>query len=150
MFMAILEREKLYRESLDTLKKTGVRITPQRRAVLRFMIDADNHPTADDVYRALSPDYPQMSVATIYNNLKLLKQTGLVKELTYGDASSRFDFNTETHYHIICSDCGTITDFHYNGLDEVESIAAKHTDFNVSHHRLEIYGLCPECNSKHN
>lgn len=143
--MATIEKEKLYQESLDTLKQTGVRITPQRRAVLKFMIHSDDHPTADDVYRALSPYYPQMSVATIYNNLRLLKETGLVKELTYGDTSSRFDFNSESHYHIICSSCGTITDFHYKGLESVEDMASKHTDYDVSHHRLEIYGLCPNC-----
>lgn len=145
MTMSTVERESLFDESLDTLKETGVRITPQRRAVLKFMIEADNHPTADDIYKALSPEHPGMSVATIYNNLKLLKNTGLVKELTYGDASSRFDFNSEKHYHIICSSCGKITDFHYSGLEELERLAANNTNYSISHHRLELYGLCKEC-----
>lgn len=143
--MTTIEKEKLYNQSLDALKKTGVRITPQRRAVLKFMIDADNHPTADDVYQALAPDHPSMSVATIYNNLKLFKETGLIKELTYGDASSRFDFNSDKHYHIICSNCGKITDFHISGLEEVERMAANSTNYSVSHHRLELYGTCNEC-----
>ena len=143
--MTTIEKEKLYNQSLDALKKTGVRITPQRRAVLKFMIDADNHPTADDVYQALAPDHPSMSVATIYNNLKLFKETGLIKELTYGDASSRFDFNSDKHYHIICSNCGKITDFHISGLEEVERMAANSTNYSVSHHRLELYGTCDKC-----
>lgn len=143
--MTTAERETLFNESINALKKTGVRITPQRRAVLKFMIDADNHPTADEVYKALSPEHPGMSVATIYNNLKVLKNTGLIKELTYGDASSRFDFNSDKHYHIMCSSCGKITDFHFKGLEAVEELAANSTDFSITHHRLELYGLCKEC-----
>ena len=76
------------------------------------------------------------------------KESGLVKELTYGDSSSRFDFVTSEHYHAICERCGKIVDFHYPGLDEVEQLASHVTGFKVSHHRLEIYGLCQECDKK--
>lgn len=134
-----------FTESLEALKKTGVRITPQRKAVLNYLVESEVHPTADDIFQALSSDFPNMSVATVYNNLKLFKQTGLVKELTYGDSSSRFDFNSVPHYHIICSECGKITDFQYPALEEVEHLAGLVTDYDVSHHRLEIYGVCPEC-----
>ncbi|AEH54365.1 ferric uptake regulator, Fur family [Heyndrickxia coagulans 2-6] len=81
--------------------------------------------------------------------MRVFKEIGLVQELTYGDASSRFDFVTSNHYHIICEDCGKIVDFHYPGLDEVEQLAAHVTGFKVSHHRMEIYGTCPECMKKH-
>ncbi|MFA7746107.1 peroxide-responsive transcriptional repressor PerR [Salinicoccus roseus] len=145
--MKMMDAHDQFTESINALKKTGVRITPQRKAVLRYMIETGEHPTADDIFKALSNEYPNMSVATIYNNLKLFKETGLVKELTYGDASSRFDFITDTHYHIICSECGKITDFHYPGLEEVEHLAGSVTSYDVSHHRLEIYGVCPECRS---
>ena len=89
-----------------------------------------------------------MSVATVYNNLRVFREAGLVKELTYGDASSRFDFVTSDHYHAICESCGKIVDFHYPGLDEVEQLAAHVTGFKVSHHRLEIYGVCQECSKR--
>lgn len=135
-------------DAIQSLRKTGVRITPQRQAVLRFLIETDSHPTADEIYKALSPQFSNMSVATVYNNLKVFKESGLVKELTYGDAASRFDFETDNHYHVICSECGKITDFHYPRLDEVESIAQHITSFSVTHHRMEIYGLCPDCQSK--
>jgi len=143
--MKMMDANEQFTDSIDALKKTGVRITPQRKAVLKYMIETEEHPTADDIFKALSSEYPNMSVATIYNNLKLFKDTGLVKELTYGDSSSRFDFITDTHYHIICSNCGKITDFHYPGLEEVEQLAGSVTEYDVSHHRLEIYGLCPAC-----
>lgn len=139
-----MENTKI-RKALDTLKQEGIRITPQRHAVLEFLLDSETHPTADDIYKALEPKFPNMSVATVYNNLRVLRKAGLVRELTYGDSSSRFDCNMTDHYHIMCEDCGKIVDFHYPPLDEVESLAEKVTGFEVSHHRMELYGKCDDC-----
>ncbi|WP_255688809.1 peroxide-responsive transcriptional repressor PerR [Pontibacillus sp. HN14] len=137
------------REALDTLKESGVRITPQRHAVLEFLIGSMSHPTADEIYKALENKFPNMSVATVYNNLRVFREIGLVRELTYGDSSSRFDCNTTEHYHAICDKCGKIVDFHYPSLDEVESLAEQVTGFEVSNHRMEVYGICEECKSQH-
>ncbi|WP_405099846.1 peroxide-responsive transcriptional repressor PerR [Oceanobacillus sp. FSL H7-0719] len=138
--------EKKLRDAIDTLKESGVRITPQRHAVLEYLLNAMIHPTADEIYKALEGKFPNMSVATVYNNLRVLREIGLVRELTYGDSSSRFDCNTsEEHYHIICEECGKIVDFHYPSLEEVESLAEQVAGFDISHHRLELYGICKEC-----
>lgn len=133
------------KSALDTLKTTGVRITPQRHAILEYLIESMSHPTADEIYKALEGKFPNMSVATVYNNLRVFRESGLVKELTYGDSASRFDFVTNKHYHIICEGCGKIVDFHYPGLDEVEHFAAHVTGFKINSHRMEIYGTCPTC-----
>lgn len=132
-------------QSIQRLKHNNVRITPQRYAILEFLIDHDTHPTADDIYRALADQFPSMSVATVYNNLRLFTKLGLVKEMKYGDSSSRFDFASTEHYHAICSECGKIEDIYYPGLDDVEVVTSNLTGFEVSSHRLEIYGLCPDC-----
>lgn len=137
------------KEALETLKESGVRITPQRHAILEYLVQSMSHPTADEIYKALEGKFPNMSVATVYNNLRVFREVGLVKELTYGDSSSRFDFVTTDHYHVICEECGKIVDFHYPALDEVEQFASDVTGFKVSHHRMEIYGTCPECRAKH-
>lgn len=137
--------EHMLQDAIEKLKESGVRITPQRHAVLEFLIEAEIHPTADDIYKALEGKFPNMSVATVYNNLRVFRELGLVRELTYGDSSSRFDWNTTKHYHIICESCGKIVDFHYPSLDEVESLAEQVTGFDVSHHRMEVYGVCQEC-----
>lgn len=136
------------KEALETLKETGVRITPQRHAILEYLISSKSHPTADDIYKSLEGKFPNMSVATVYNNLRVFREVGLVKELTYGDSSSRFDFSTSDHYHVICESCGKIVDFFYPGLDEVEHLAQHVTGFKVGNHRMEIYGVCPECAEK--
>ncbi|MDW0117799.1 peroxide-responsive transcriptional repressor PerR [Sporosarcina thermotolerans] len=139
--------EVFLKDALVTLKESGVRITPQRHAILEFLISSETHPTADEIYKALEADFPNMSVATVYNNLRVFRNAGLVKELTYGDSSSRFDFVTHDHYHIICDVCGRIVDFHHPGLEEVEHLASHVTGFKVNSHRLEVYGTCPECAS---
>ena len=82
--------------ALEQLKNNGVRITPQRHAILCYLLESMGHPTADEIYRSLEPRFPNMSVATVYNNLKMFIEAGLVRELTYGDNSSRFDADVRT------------------------------------------------------
>lgn len=140
--------ENRLQEAITTLKGSGVRITPQRHAILEHLIDSLAHPTADEIYKALERKFPNMSVATVYNNLRVFKGAGLVKELSFGDSSSRFDYVTTDHYHIICDSCGRIVDFSYPGLDEVEALAEHVTGFKVDDHRMEVYGTCPTCQKK--
>lgn len=135
-------------EALKYLKEKKIRITPQRIAIIEFLATTNEHPTAEDIYRAIEKDFPGMSVATIYNNLRLFTEIGMIKEMSYGDASSHFDFHTEPHYHAICRKCGKIVDFYYPGLEDVEMAASVLTGFKVDGHRLEVYGLCPDCKKK--
>lgn len=134
-----------FKIAVEQLKAKGVRMTPQRHAILAYLLGTMAHPTADEIYRALEPDFPNMSVATVYNNLRVFKEAGLVHELTYGDASSRFDANTADHYHAICTKCGKIKDFDYPSLDPVERQAAEETGYHVHSHRMEVYGVCEDC-----
>src|SRR5690348_14696570 len=92
-------------EAIDALKSTRVRMTPQRHAILEFLYETKAHPTADEIYKALEGRFPNMSVATVYNNLRVFKEVRIVKELSYGDSSSRFDCVTTNHYHVICKNC---------------------------------------------
>lgn len=143
--MTMLSHQQQLRKAIKQLKDNGIRITPQRHAVLEYLVEFKNHPTADEIYKALEGRFPNMSVATVYNNLRVFKETRLIKELTYGDSSSRFDFTTGEHYHVICEECGKIVDFDFQGLEAVEENAENRTEFFITHHRMELYGFCPEC-----
>lgn len=134
-----------FEQALEKLKMTGVRMTPQRHAILSYLLDSTSHPTADDIYKALEDRFPSMSVATVYNNLKVFIEAGLVIELSYGDDSSRFDANTDLHYHAQCDNCGKMVDFMYPPLTAVEEVAATETGFLIRGHRLEVHGLCADC-----
>ena len=124
-------------------------MTPQRYAILQYLMESHDHPTADEIYRALSPQYPSLSVATVYNNLKVFIDAGLVRELTYGDDSSRFDADLSDHYHAICTKCGTMVDIEHPPIKDVEEAATASTGFSVFGHRMEVYGLCPTCKTMH-
>jgi Fur family peroxide stress response transcriptional regulator len=132
-------------QALTKLKATGVRMTPQRHAILAYLLNTMTHPTADEIYKALAPLYPSMSVATVYNNLKVYIELGLVREMTYGDHSSRFDADMSDHYHALCENCGKLVDFAYKPLNDLEITAGLETGFLIKSHRVEVYGLCGQC-----
>lgn len=134
-------------QALHKLKSTGVRMTPQRHAILAYLLNTMAHPTADEIYKALAPRFPSMSVATVYNNLKVFIEVGLVREMTYGDHSSRFDADMSEHYHALCEECGKLVDFAYKPLDDLEKTAGQETGFLVKSHRVEVYGICSDCST---
>ncbi|MBP1930259.1 Fur family transcriptional regulator [Ammoniphilus resinae] len=136
--------------AIEKLRNNGVRLTPQRYAILSYLMGTTSHPTADEIYRELEDNFPNMSVATIYNNLKLFKEAGLVRELTFGDASSRFDGNTTDHYHCICVSCQRIVDFPYPPITGLEQEAQKTTGFLIDSHRLDFFGTCETCQQEKN
>jgi|SRR5690625_951640 len=134
-------------KAIEKLKSTGIRMTPQRHAILFYLLHTSTHPTVDEIYKSLESRFPNMSVATVYNNLKVFISTGLVRELTYGDGASRFDADMSEHYHAICEQCDKIVDFEYPMLDDLETTATEKTDFVIKGHRMEVYGLCKDCAS---
>lgn len=130
---------------IEHLKEKNVRMTSQRKAILENLVDGNKHPTVNEIYDDLKEDFPSMSVATIYNNLKFFKEAGILKELPFGDGSSRFDLTTVDHFHTICRECGKIQDFHFPGLTEDSNLAKAIGEFQAEDYRFEIIGLCQEC-----
>lgn len=129
---------------LKLLKCKGVRFTPQRQAILEFLLGTESHPTADEIYHHVKAKFPGVSLGTIYNTLNMLKTHGHLLELSYGDMSSRFDGNPKNHYHLVCSKCGKVVDFHRPLLDMDQEVVEE-SGFLVLGHRLEFYGICREC-----
>ena len=131
-------------EILHKLKDKGVRFTPQRQAILEYLLSTKSHPTAEEIYQHVKAKFPGVSLGTIYNTLNMLKQHGHILELSYGDLSSRFDGNPENHYHVVCLSCGKVEDFH-RPLIEMDREVEEKSGFAVTGHRLEFYGVCPVC-----
>lgn len=145
-----MDKEKTLKKYVKRLKNKNIRVTSQRVAILKYMIEHRGHPTVQDIFSALKPDYPHMSMATVYNNLKTFVDVGFVMELKFSDESAHFDLAEHMHYHAICENCGKFVDFDYPQMDDVESQAEKLTGFKIDNHRLEVYGICPECQQKMN
>jgi len=130
---------------IKQLRKQDIRMTSQRYAILQFLAREGNHPTANDIYEHLETDFPNMSIATVYNNLNFFKEAGIVQELPFGEDSSRFDLTETQHYHAVCKRCGRVVDFDYSGLSEIEEIVENLTSFKVDGHDFKVMGLCPRC-----
>ena len=133
---------------IEKLKKDNIRITPQRQEMISILKNSQEHVTADEIYKKLVKQFPSVSIATVYNNLKLFVNIGFVKELQFGEGLSKFEWLEKDHYHIICSDCGKIEDFYYPQLKEVESFAKDLTKFKIKNHHLLFYGLCKNCSEQ--
>jgi Fur family peroxide stress response transcriptional regulator len=131
-------------EILRGLKEKGIRFTPQRQAILEFLLATDVHPTAEEIYKQVKVKFPGVSLGTIYNTLNMLKEHGFILELPCGDMSSRFDGNPANHYHIMCSICSKVVDFP-SDLIKMDQLVADKTGFDVHTHNLVFYGVCPAC-----
>ena len=99
-----------FEHAIEHIKTDKIRITPQRRAIIRYLADSKKHDTAEDIYEALIDNYPNMSMATVYNTLNLLLNYNLVRQIRTDGSSAHYDFNVEEHYHIVCKHCGKIQD----------------------------------------
>lgn len=135
-------------EILKGLKDKGIRFTPQRQAILEFLLATDTHPTAEEIYKQVKLKFPGVSLGTIYNTLNMLKEYGYILELPCGDMSSRFDGRAANHYHAMCNSCGKVVDFDSTLIEMDEQVAA-FTGYQVSTHNLVFYGICPDCQKSH-
>ena len=123
------------------------RKSKQKEAILKVVKGTNSHPAADWVYERVREDIPNISLGTVYRDLKLLKQEGEISEVGFVDTLSRFDGNTRNHYHFRCEQCGYIFDVDEPVNEELDKRIAQKLGFKVSCHKLELYGLCKECQS---
>ena len=136
-------------QMVSRLKNGEHRITPQRLAIFKVLANSVGHPSAEDIHSALVEHYPTMSLATVYKTLALLKQEGEVLELQFSDLGNRYDGNKPyPHPHVICTGCGDIVDPSFLDLDDITKKMTDDTGFKIVAHRLDFYGICPECQEK--
>jgi len=124
-------------------KDIGVKLTPQRLAILDYLEGNTSHPSAEDIYRALLEKFPTMSLATVYNTLDTLRLKGRVLELSIDPGKKRFDPNTKPHNHLICVECKKVADIGktFNpGL-----VGDEMSNFEILGHHIEFYGICSSC-----
>ncbi len=140
------EPEKRLEDMVAALKEGDHRITPQRLAILKILAKSEDHPEVEWVHRKIQEDFPTTSLATVYKTITLLKELGQVLELGFADRGSRYDGNKPfPHPHLICTGCGAIMDPEYPAMERLAEEMADQTGFEITHHRLDFFGLCPKC-----
>jgi Fur family peroxide stress response transcriptional regulator len=117
----------------------------QRELILSFLQDTKEHPSADVIYAKLKKRFKKLSMGTVYRNLGILIEQGLVRKLDFGSTFDRFDGRTSEHYHFVCEKCGAISDIEIPPDESLNERISRTGDFQVRSHRLEFFGLCGKC-----
>ncbi|MCS7273262.1 MAG: transcriptional repressor [Fimbriimonadales bacterium] len=131
---------------LQGLKRAGLRLTPQRVAICKVLAESKDHPTAMMIYHQLLPQFPTLSLATVYKTLNVLKSMGLVHTLgDAGDGAEHFDADLTPHINLVCTRCHRVVDFDEERIHEIQQAVAQRSGYEILGARIVYYGLCPEC-----
>lgn len=132
----------------ELLRSKGMKVTPQRIAILNMLMNTKAHPTAEAIFKALEPTNPTMSLATVYKTLDSFSNAEIIQVLSIDGESLHYDYDTSFHPHIICRKCGSVCDININVSDEINSIVNKISDetkYDIDKEQLFFYGLCEDC-----
>lgn len=122
-----------------------LRMTNQREIILRELQNSKQHLTADELYDIVKKMMPRISLATVYRNLEILSEAGIIGKLEISGRQKRFDYDPSGHDHIYCAVCHRVDNLDISGKTiEPEEIRAV-KGYSVTGYRLEIIGICPEC-----
>lgn len=125
----------------------GMVMTNQRHEILEFLKKERHHPTADDVYREVKEKLPRISKATVYNNLRYLVERGVVEEI-YLNGVARFEYSRKGHHHVVCTNCGRVTDIRDEDLGKLSMDRAEKIEgFDIRRVSTTFYGICEDCKS---
>jgi len=130
-----------------TLEGGGLRCTPQRYAVMAFLMEDSNHPTAAKIFTAVNRADPRSSRATTYNNLRDLVRAGLVREVAVEGRAARFDATGMRHHHFICDRCGKVEDIEWYAVPKPASGSLGKRILREC--ELIFRGLCAKCAARH-
>ena len=114
-----------------TFKEKKLKLTPQRLAVYQYLKGTLEHPSAETIYKALQPNYPTMSLATVYKTLKTLVEIGLVQELNVGEGNFRYDANYHEHAHVQCVNCGKVEDIDFIDFSSLNNLVEEKTNYKI-------------------
>ncbi len=126
------------------MREAGKKFSRQREMIYEQVKNYPTHPTADEVYNALKKDFPNLSLGTVYRNLNLLSEMGLLTKLHLGE-KDRFDGNTEPHCHFFCNKCGRVFDVNDNSIDGIEKRVLTSSGHFVTQVCVNLHGICREC-----
>jgi len=117
----------------------------QRDAIKNFLMTRKDHPSADVVYSQVREAFPNISLGTVYRNLTLLAEIGEIARIRVGDGMDHFDADISSHYHFICSECGSVIDLDMESISQINELAGANFDGQIAGHVTYFYGICPKC-----
>lgn len=132
------------------LKEKGFKSTRQREIIASEFLKTGEHVTAEDLYKKINRKHKDIGLTTVYRTLKLLKKSGLATESVFADHLTRYEpLSEEDHHdHLVCLDCGLITEFEDSKLERLQEKIADEFGFYTISHKMDLYGYCRNCRDR--
>ena len=133
------------------LKDNNLKFTIQREVILETLYKSDEHLTPEALHQLIQQNFPKLNIgiATIYRTLSLLEISNVVTSLSFGTQGKKYELGAKEHHdHLICTRCGSITEFVDKEIEKRQKLIAKNLSFDMQDHSMQIYGICAECQKK--
>lgn len=146
-----VEYEQLLNDFKQLLKKNNLKFTIQREVILETLYNSDEHLTPEALHHLIQDKYPELNtgIATVYRTLSLLEDSHVVTSLSFGAQGKKYELGVKHHHdHLICTECGKITEFVDEEIEQRQLAITKELGFKMSDHSMQIYGICRECQEK--
>ena len=142
-----MAEKKLMDNFKTVLRKEGLKITPQRVAILKEIIKDKGHRESEEIYFAIKSSKTHVSRATVYRTLDILVQNNFVRKLNIGDGRERYEskINSLHHDHLICEICHNIIEFVDQDIEMLQDEIANKYQFSLTRHVHQLFGICKEC-----
>ncbi len=133
-------------EMKAALRERGVAVTRKRAKLLEVLLASDRHPSVSEIHEGVRAAYPGTSLATIYNTIEILKETGQVLEIEFSASANRYDGRIPvSHPHLVCLQCEKVEDMENTTTHDPFERVSQATGYDIVRLRTDYYGTCPEC-----
>lgn len=143
-----VEYNKLLSDFKQLLKSNGLKFTIQREVILEMLYNSDEHLTPEALHHLIQQKHPDLNtgIATVYRTLSLLEDSEMVTSLSFGAQGKKYELGAKDHHdHIICTGCGTITEFVDEEIEHRQKEITESLGFIMKEHSMQIYGICNQC-----
>jgi Fur family ferric uptake transcriptional regulator len=143
-----IKYEHLLQDFKILLKKNNLKFTIQREVILETLYNSDEHLTPEALHHLIQERYPDLNtgIATVYRTLALLEESNVVTSLSFGAQGKKYELGAKEHHdHLICTECGTITEFVDAEIEARQHAITEQLGFEMSDHSMQIYGVCKNC-----
>jgi len=146
-----LQYDQLLKNFKELLKKNNLKFTNQREVILQTLYNSDEHLTPEALHQLIQKEHPNLKtgIATVYRTLSLLEDSNVVTSLSFGAQGKKYELGAKEHHdHLICTECGEITEFVDEEIEKRQHIITQELGFKMKDHSMQIYGICAKCQNK--
>ena len=143
-----IEYEQLLEDFKILLKKNNLKFTIQREVILETLYNSDEHLSPESLHHLLQEKFSELKIgiATVYRTLSLLEDSNMVTSLSFGAQGKKYELGAKDHHdHLICTECGSITEFVDEQIEKRQHAIADELGFIMKDHSMQIYGICKNC-----